>query len=106
MTLPSRRTLLLLVLPGWCAFLVAIRFLRTGQPAFRFLVWNLILAIVPLVASTLLVRAERLRSHALVRSWWVLIWILFLPNAPYILTDFVHLHPRPPAPLWFDIALM
>ena len=29
-----------------------------------------------------------------------------LPNAPYILTDFVHLKPHPSVPLWYDIALL
>ncbi len=33
------------------------------------------------------------------------VWLLFLPNAPYLLTDFVHLGSHDDAPLWFDIVL-
>jgi uncharacterized membrane protein len=102
----SRYAILVAVLPAWCFALVALRFLRSGQPAFRFLVWNLALALVPVVAAGMLVRAERRHAHPLVRLGWFTLWLLFLPNAPYIVTDFVHLHPRPPIALWYDIALI
>ena len=53
------------------------------------MMWNLCLAAVPLGLSIVLfVRATR-RSL----GWWlgVALFVLFLPNAPYVLTDVIHL---------------
>jgi len=74
---------------------------------FRFLVWNLILAWLPYVWSVWATSIHRRYP----RRWWSLLipgalWLLFFPNAPYILTDFLHLYQRPPVPLWYDIGLL
>jgi uncharacterized membrane protein len=33
-------------------------------------------------------------------------WFVWWPNAPYLLTDLVHLRSRPPVPLWLDVMLL
>ncbi len=52
--------------------------------------WNLALACVPLLLSLVLFR----RGARHTAGWWagVCAFVLFLPNAPYVLTDVVHLH--------------
>jgi uncharacterized membrane protein len=73
--------------------------------AYDFLPWNLLLAWIPLVAAFGVDDAAR-RGATLVRLLpLAAVWLLFLPNAPYLLTDFVHLGSRDDAPLWFDIVL-
>lgn len=105
MTRELRRLAVLALLPGWCALLLVVRWVWVGHPAFLFLAWNLVLAAVPAVASTFLGRAARTRGHAASQVGWFVAWLLFLPNAPYIVTDFIHLYARPGVPLWFDIAM-
>ena len=55
----------------------------------RWMSWNLFLAFVPLLLSVWLFRRRRSRSLV----WWLglLVFIAFLPNAPYVLTDVIHL---------------
>ena len=66
-----------------------------------FLPWNLFLAWVPWLAARGLSGARsRLAAIALGA-----VWLLFLPNAPYLVTDLVHLRPRPPAPLSYDVLM-
>lgn len=78
---------------------------RTGAPVFDFLHWNLFLAWVPYVVALVLVGLDRVRAPGWVLAVPGVVWLLFLPNAPYILTDFIHLGAIPGAPMWFD-ALM
>jgi uncharacterized membrane protein len=35
-----------------------------------------------------------------------LLWLVFFPNAPYIVTDFLHLEDRSQVPLWYDIIML
>ncbi|MCC6651439.1 MAG: DUF1361 domain-containing protein [Candidatus Eisenbacteria bacterium] len=104
--LHSPRTRVYTALILWCALLVAARAWRAGAPAYFFLCWNLFLAGVPAGASILFAHECRPGGKQAGAAAWFAVWLLFLPNAPYLVTDFIHLHARPPVPLWFDIALL
>ena len=103
---PSRRLALAALLGGWCALLLGVRLVLSGSAFGLFLAWNLVLAAVPLVASTLLVRLDRRGAGGAVLLALGALWLLFFPNAPYILTDLVHLRARTPVPFWYDLALL
>ena len=98
--------LALVVLSLAAVGLLAVRIDRVGKPAFVFLTWNLFLAWIPFVLS-LGVAALHGRGGPRLLLWVLGAgWLLFLPNAPYILTDFIHLGRVRGAPLWFDAALI
>jgi uncharacterized membrane protein len=60
-------------------------------PWYGFLRWNLFLAVVPLVLAHALAWASR-RDWALATVPVLAVgWLLFLPNAPYLISDLVHL---------------
>jgi uncharacterized membrane protein len=54
------------------------------------ILWNLFLAFIPLALSFWLFR-HKIRSRSLM--WWIVfvVFVAFLPNAPYVLTDIIHL---------------
>ena len=54
------------------------------------IIWNLFLAFIPLALSFWLFR-QRTNSRSFL--WWIglIVFIAFLPNAPYLLTDIIHL---------------
>src|SRR5258707_5924632 len=91
-----------------CLALLAVRVVYSDSLNYSFLAWNLFLAWLPMLCSLFAYNAyKRLgRLSWLVVAGCALAWLLFFPNAPYILTDLMHLSPRPDAPLWFDVLLV
>jgi uncharacterized membrane protein len=92
-----------------CIGLVGARVVYTDSTRHVWLIWNLFLAWIPFILAYF--------AHAL--SWkrlWVyialpfvaILWLLFFPNAPYMLTDLQDLARGAGrgAPLWYDVIIV
>ena len=99
---------LMLVLATFCCvLLVAFRVWRTGRITYLFLLWNLALAWVPMLISCLLSYGHHRKMHVPAGNLVLFgVWFLFFPNAPYIVTDLIHLSPRYPIPVWYDLMVI
>ena len=95
----------LLLASALCVATVEYRTHRTGDPYYRFLVWNLFLAWVPFALALGAYVLARRRTGPAVVVLGVL-WLLFFPNAPYVITDFIHLDDSPTVPLWYDALML
>ena len=77
-----------------CFFLLVFRIKTTHDFFGLFLVWNLFLAFVPLgIAWYVQHRGTQLNSIS--KYTLLVLWLLFLPNAPYVITDVIHLSYSP-----------
>ena len=90
----------------YCIGLEIARVIHTGSSQYDFLIWNLFLAWIPFVVAWLLASAVDRGVRPLGLILLGLVWLLFFPNAPYIVTDFIHLRGPGSAPLWFDVVLI
>lgn len=87
--------------------LLMIRILASDSMRYVFLPWNLVLAVVPLVLSWWLV--ERVRSGGWLtwqQTLLTVVWLSFLPNSFYLISDFVHLRETYEINLVFDIVML
>jgi uncharacterized membrane protein len=88
-----------------CLGALVARWIYSDSGTYKFMSWNLFLAWVPVAAAVVVYDGQR-RGVKLSRLLpFGVVWLLFLPNAPYLLTDFVHLGDSDGAPIWFDIVL-
>lgn len=97
---------LLAVLTAISFLLSVYRVYKTGSIYYLFLNWNLFLAAVPWFLSTFLLLRPRFNKKRLILLTAFSVWILFFPNAPYILTDLFHLRDVYTMPVWFDLMLI
>lgn len=102
--LQRQQSLVLLAL--FCFCLIAFRIIFTQQIFYGFLIINLALAIVPYAISTVLQLSPRLAKSNFLIVAVSLGWLLFLPNAPYIVTDILHFKKESTMPEWFDVLML
>ena len=97
----------LLVASGLSAGLVAFRALVSGDWRCCYLIWNLLLAWMPLLFALRVRRLDRAESG---RRWEfrgaAVGWLIFFPNAPYIFTDLIHLSSRYRGHFWTELVLI
>lgn len=73
---------------------------------FGFLLWNIFLAWLPLMMALAFSKSIKQGKPLLYSGLLLLLWLLLLPNAPYILTDLLHLRWRHPVPHWYDLMVL
>lgn len=99
-----KMNLLLVFMTLFCFSLSLFRFYISETKVFFFLNWNLFLAWIPLLLSSAILafNIKGKISLALI----IVVWILFFPNSPYILTDLFHLKARNTIPIWYDLIVI
>jgi len=99
------------LLSGASVFSIVIWRVRTafsGSFNYGFLIWNLFLAWIPFLIAyfTYTVTLNRKQIYVVVPIA-AFLWLIFFPNAPYILTDFQHLAGSwRDVPVWYDVMLL
>lgn len=86
------------------AILMLLGMIYTQSITYVYLAWNLLLAWIPLAISS------KIKNIAQQAKWLqaicLLIWLLFLPNALYIVTDLIHINAGARMPLWHQAVLL
>lgn len=94
---------MLLLSVGFTMSLLLVRFLYSSTTDYSFYGWNTFLAAIPYFVSTQLLKLKRLNAFAVLM---LVVWLLFFPNAPYLITDLFHYEERLPVPFWYDLLLV
>jgi uncharacterized membrane protein len=105
------RLTIFFLLAGATVFSVVIWRVRTefsGTGRYGFLIWNLFLAWIPFMISyftyTLTLNRKWIYTVIPIAAFF---WLIFFPNAPYILTDFQHLaYMSGDLPVWYDVMML
>jgi uncharacterized membrane protein len=95
----------------FCIILLGLRVKLTGRFTYSFMIWNLFLGCIPLAFAILLryfsSNKNSIRSK-LSRMILFSMWLLFFPNAIYMVSDLLHLSriSSPEIPNWYDAIML
>ncbi len=97
----------ILVSNGVSLLLFVLRVIGAGNIGYWFMFWNLLLAWVPLGLSYLLVHQLRKRSWREPKLVGLtLLWLFFLPNSFYMVSDLIHLEQTGDIGMLFDVVML
>ena len=82
-----------------------LRSLFFGTGYYFFLIWNLFLAWIPLWCAQYFYNFHKKRPPLLL-GLIAFVWLLFLPNAPYLVTDLIYLRFSTSVTIGFDIFML
>jgi uncharacterized membrane protein len=86
--------------------MLAARMVYTGTAGHGWLAWNLFLAWIPFLVSLVVYARAQAGASLRVLVPLGLLWLVFFPNAPYLVTDLKHLGPGGSVPLLYDVLLI
>jgi uncharacterized membrane protein len=98
----SFNTILLLFF-GFITSLILARVFYTNSLLYIFLIWNIFLAFIPYWVSKCLFKTG---YNNYITASLFFVWLLFFPNALYIITDLIHLQRKTNIPIWFDAIII
>jgi uncharacterized membrane protein len=82
------------------------RVIATAYFDYVFLIWNLFLAFIPYAISHWLYHNPAVRENKFKLMATIAVWLLFVPNSFYILTDLFHLGHFGTQMKWYDLLLL
>lgn len=88
-----------------CLLLLA-RVIVSGTPTYLFLPWNLFLGFIPYAITQWMTRRVSLLENKWSFYALMFVWLLFIPNSFYIITDLFHLTHIDSAPKWYDVLMI
>lgn len=78
-----------------------------GTESFIYIFWNIFLAAISFIISSLILKyINKNNFYNPIFIIGFLVWLLFLPNSPYVITDFIHLREVRIVPVMYDIILL
>lgn len=101
-----KRYLPLVLLTVFSMVLLLVRVKITQSVYYLFLVWNLFLAALPLGISLIINSTDRIKNNRYLFYPTLMGWLLLLPNAPYLVTDFTHFRHESSVPFWLDLLIL
>ncbi|MGN6419140.1 MAG: DUF1361 domain-containing protein [Pseudobacter sp.] len=98
------KTLVLSVL--FSVALIMARMVYTGTLTYVFLIWNIFLGALPYFITRTISKNPALTASRFRFILVFLLWLFWMPNSFYIITDLFHLGSTPNMPRWYDLALI